>query len=59
MITGGTAPYNVFFQNPKPGATITPTTVAASGQTFACDHTHGPDALGANNITIRIQARPR
>ena len=34
MITGGVAPYTVFFATPRPGASITPTTVAASGQGF-------------------------
>lgn len=58
VISGGTAPYNVFFQNPKAGATITPTQVTSSGQSFtvAGIPTGGP--AGANNITIVDSGSP-
>lgn len=58
VIAGGTAPYNVFFQNPKAGATITPAQVASSGQSFtvAGIPTGGPP--GANNITIVDSGSP-
>jgi hypothetical protein len=58
VISGGTGPYSVFFQNPKPGATITPTSVTSSGQSFtvAGIPTGGPP--GANNITIVDSTTP-
>ena len=58
VISGGTGPYSVFFQNPKPGATITPTSVTSSGQSFVVSGipTGGPP--GANNITIVDSGSP-
>jgi hypothetical protein len=51
VITGGTPPYNVFFQNPKAGAVITPASVPASGQTFTVSNLPNGQPT-TNNITI-------
>ena len=58
VISGGTAPYNVFFQNPKAGATITPTQVTASGQSFTVAGIPVGGPAGANNITIVDSGSP-
>ena len=58
VISGGTAQYSVFFQNPKPGATITPTTVTASGQSFTVAGIPVGGPPGANNITIVDSGTP-
>jgi hypothetical protein len=58
VIAGGTGPYAVFFQSPKPGATITPTSVTSSGQSFTVSGLASPTASGANNITIVDSGSP-
>jgi hypothetical protein len=50
VISGGTAPYSVFFQSPKPGATITPTSV-----TFVRAELHG--CRLAPGTTVRGEQR--
>jgi hypothetical protein len=58
VISGGTAPYNVFFQSPKPGATITPSTVTSSGQSFTVAGLPLGPPSGANNVTIVDAGNP-
>ena len=58
VIGGGTAPYSVFFQNPKTGATITPASVTASGQSFTVAGIPVGGPPGANNITIVDSGAP-
>jgi len=57
VVSGGTPPYSVFFQTPKPGATITPTSVATSGGVFQV--TALPNGAPTNNgITIVDSSSP-
>jgi hypothetical protein len=62
VIAGGTAPYSVFFQSPRPGATITPASVTSSGQSFTVSGLASgappAGASGANNITIVDSGSP-
>ena len=58
VIAGGTAPYNVFFQTPKPGGTITPASVTSSGQSFTVSGLASGTASGANNVTIVDSGAP-
>jgi hypothetical protein len=58
VISGGTGPYSVFFQSPKPGATITPTSVTSSGQSFVVSGLPLGPPSGANNITIVDSGSP-
>jgi hypothetical protein len=58
VISGGTGPYSVFFQSPKPGATITPTSVTSSGQSFVVSGLPLGPPSGANNITIVDSSSP-
>lgn len=55
-VTGGTAPYTVFFTTPRPGAIISPTTLSASGQGFAV--TGLTDGVLTTNITVQDAASP-
>ena len=57
VVTGGTAPYIVFFSSPRPGATITPTTVAASGQGFSV--TGLTDGVQTTNIVVQDSGTPQ
>jgi hypothetical protein len=57
VVTGGTAPYTVFFSSPRPGATITPTTVAASGQGFSV--TGLTDGVQTTNIVVQDSGTPQ
>jgi hypothetical protein len=58
VVTGGTPPYNVFFQVPKVGAVINPTTVPTAGGTFQV--TNLPNgAPTANPITIVDSSVPQ
>ena len=57
VITGGTPPYTVFFATPRPGATITPTTVAASGQGFSV--TGLTDGVQTTNIVVQDSSNPQ
>jgi hypothetical protein len=57
VVTGGTPPYNVFFASPRPGATIAPTTLAASGQGFAV--TGLTDGVLTTNITVADSSTPQ
>jgi len=62
VIAGGTGPYSVFFQSPRPGATITPASVTSSGQSFVVSGLASgappAGASGANNITIVDSGAP-
>jgi len=58
VISGGTGPYSVFFQSPKPGATITPASVTSSGQSFVVAGLPLGPPSGANNITIVDSGSP-
>jgi hypothetical protein len=58
VISGGTGPYNLFFQNPKGNPTITPTTVTSSGQSFTISGLASPVASGPNNVTIVDSSTP-
>jgi hypothetical protein len=58
VISGGTGPYNLFFQNPKGSPTITPTTVQQSGQSFTISGLASPIAAGPNNVTIVDSSTP-
>jgi hypothetical protein len=57
VITGGTPPYTVFFSSPRPGATISPTTVAASGQGFSV--TGLSDGVQTTNIVVQDSSTPQ
>ena len=62
VITGGTAPYNVFFATtPNAGATITPTVVASAGMGFAVsgllDVINGGQAQ--TNVTVVDSSSPQ
>jgi hypothetical protein len=58
VISGGTGPYNLFFQNPKGNPTITPATVSSSGQSFTISNLASPVAAGPNNVTIVDSSTP-
>ncbi|MEO8506140.1 MAG: hypothetical protein ABI593_00765 [Betaproteobacteria bacterium] len=57
VVTGGTAPYNVFFASPRPGAVIAPSTLPASGQGFAV--TGLTDGVLTTNITVADSGTPQ
>jgi hypothetical protein len=57
VVTGGTAPYTVFFSSARPGATITPTTVLASGQGFSV--TGLSDGVQTTNIVVQDSGTPQ
>jgi hypothetical protein len=57
VITGGTPPYTVFFASGGVGATITPTTVAASGQGFSV--TGLRDVALTTNISVVDSSSPQ
>jgi hypothetical protein len=57
VVTGGTPPYTVFFASPRPGASISPTTLAASGQGFqVVGLTNG---VQTTNITVADSSTPQ
>ena len=56
-MTGGTPPYTVFFASPRPGATITPTTLHASGQGFSV--TGLTNGVLTTNITVVDSSTPQ
>ncbi len=57
VITGGKAPYSVFFSTPRPGGVITPAVVAAAGLGFAV--TGLTDSLVlTTNITVQDASTP-
>ncbi|HTQ01538.1 MAG TPA: hypothetical protein VMN56_19635 [Casimicrobiaceae bacterium] len=57
VVSGGTAPYTVFFASPRPGATIAPTSIAASGQGFAV--TGLTNGVLTTNITVQDSSSPQ
>ena len=56
VITGGTAPYTVFFSTPRPGAVITPPVVGAAGLGFSV--TGLTDGVATTNISIQDTSSP-
>ncbi|MCC6196474.1 MAG: hypothetical protein IT518_18635 [Burkholderiales bacterium] len=56
VVTGGTAPYTVFFAAPRPGATIAPGIVNAAGQGFQV--TGLTDGVLTTNITVQDASVP-
>jgi len=56
VVTGGVAPYTVFFASARPGASITPSTVAASGQGFSV--TGLTDGVQITNVTVSDSGAP-
>ncbi|MFO1322632.1 MAG: hypothetical protein U1F15_01055 [Burkholderiales bacterium] len=57
VVTGGTPPYSVFFASPRPGATIAPTTLNASGQGFAV--TGLTNGVQTTNVTVADSGVPQ
>jgi hypothetical protein len=57
VVTGGTPPYTVFFASGGTGATITPTTLTASGQGFSV--TGLTDIALTTNITVADSGTPQ
>lgn len=57
VVTGGTAPYTVFFASGGAGATIAPSTVAASGQGFSV--TGLSNSALTTNITVSDSSTPQ
>lgn len=57
VVTGGTPPYNVFFASGGTGATITPTTVATSGQGFSV--TGLTNGVQTTNISVVDSGTPQ
>ncbi|MFO1315980.1 MAG: hypothetical protein U1F58_10275 [Burkholderiales bacterium] len=57
VVTGGTPPYSVFFASPRPGASISPTTLAASGQGFSV--TGLTNGVQTTNITVADSGTPQ
>jgi hypothetical protein len=57
VVTGGTPPYTVFFASGGTGATITPTTLTASGQGFTV--TGLTDTALTTNITVVDSSTPQ
>ena len=57
VVTGGTPPYNVFFASGGAGATITPTTLASSGQGFSV--TGLTNGVQTTNISVTDSGTPQ
>jgi hypothetical protein len=57
VVTGGTAPYTVFFASPRPGASISPSTLTASGQGFSV--TGLTNGVLTTNITVADAGTPQ
>jgi hypothetical protein len=57
VVTGGTPPYSVFFASPRPGASISPSTLGASGQGFAV--TGLTNGVLTTNITVADSSTPQ
>ena len=57
VVTGGTPPYSVFFASPRPGASISPSTLGASGQGFSV--TGLTNGVLTTNITVADSSTPQ
>ena len=57
VVTGGTPPYSVFFASSRPGASISPTSLAASGQGFSV--TGLTNGVQTTNITVVDSSTPQ
>ena len=57
VVTGGTPPYSVFFASPRPGASISPSTLSASGQGFAV--TGLTNGVLTTNVTVADSSTPQ
>ena len=57
VVTGGTPPYSVFFASPRPGASISPTSLAAAGQGFSV--TGLTNGVQTTNITVADSSSPQ